>query len=72
VLMIVIVRVVMVMMLMLLGIRYFCLQLRSLIYLCHLSRGQFHAFQIASVYAASSPVRPASAIHASYLLYELG
>ena len=45
-----------IMMFMLLGIRYFWLQLSSLICLCHLSRGQILAFQSASVYAAPSPI----------------
>ena len=38
----------------LVGMCYFGLLLGSLIRLCHLSRGQIHAFQKASVSAASS------------------
>ena len=46
--------------------RYFGLLLRSLIRLCHLSRGQIHAFQEASVSAASSAIRCERAVSPLY------
>ena len=50
-------------------IRCFGLLLGSLISLCHLSRGQIHAFQETSVSAAPHAMRYERG-YASYLLYE--
>jgi hypothetical protein len=50
-------------------IRYFRLLLGSLICVCHLSRGQVHAFQKTSVSAAPHAMRYERG-YASYLLYE--
>jgi hypothetical protein len=63
-------RVLMIMlMLVIVRIRYFGLLLRSLICVCHLSRGQIHAFQETSVSAAPYAMRYERS-YASLLLYE--
>ncbi len=56
-------------MLVIVRIRYFGLLLRSLICVCHLSRGQIHAFQETSVSAAPHAMRYQCG-YASLLLYE--
>ena len=59
-----------VIMCMLVWLRHFGLLLCSLIRLCHLSRGQIHAFQEASVVCRVVRNALASAVYASLLLYE--
>src|SRR5258707_11736533 len=63
------IMIMLVIMMVIVCICYVGLLLRSLICLCHLSRGQVHAFQETSVSAAPHAMRYQRG-YASYLLYE--